>query len=94
MKHCGDKKIHMCHHVTIIIGQGLSVIIFSDITCVMQSLVTCWDMPARGRRMPGNGCRGGDDDHDDHDHYHDGDHNHDGEEVMMNMMVVGAETAS
>ena len=44
--------------------------------------------------MPGNGCRGGDDDHDDHDHYHDGDHNHDGEEVMMNMMVVGAETAS
>ena len=77
---------------------SFSVTIFSDITCVMQSLVTCWDMPARGRRMPGNGCRGGDGDLDEHDHYHDGDHDHeddhDGEEVMMNMMVVGAETAS
>ena len=39
----------------------------AGVTCVM-SRVTCGDMPGRGRRMPGHGCRGGDPDHDDHDH--------------------------
>ena len=45
---------------------------FSGVTCVM-SRVTCWVMPARGRRMPGHGCRGG---HHDHHRHHDP-HRHD-----------------
>ena len=53
---------------------------FSGVTCVM-SRVTCWVMPARGRRMPGHGCRGGHHDpHRHHDHHDDDD---DGPGVSM-----------
>ena len=50
------------------------------VTCVM-SRVTCWAMPARGGRMPGHGCRGGDHHHHDHHHHHyhhDDDHDENG----------------